>query len=136
MRCKDHDQDIGLWVETFSGSSSSLTICDLDNRNDIFHFVKIRNYNLYPFDTVDCKGNISSSIQPLFRFNSTKSSNTGSSWQDPITNFAAKGQRTLSGIQLLSLQNGSGDDSISTEVEATSSLWGSQKVSITIIVTV
>jgi len=136
MRCKDHDQDVGLWVETFSGSSSSQTICDLDNRNDISHFVKIRNLNTYSLDTVDCKGNISSSTQPLFKFNSTKSSSIGSNWQDTLTNFAAKGQRTLSGVQLLSLQNGSGNDSISTEVEATSSLWGSQKVSITIIVTV
>jgi len=135
--CDQKGADRGLWVRTRSVAyqgANRRTLCRLDNSIEVHHVVEIHNLHTYPLDIVVCRGDISQSTQRSIQFYSPKVSCTDIHWEDTIKPFFPDGEKTLSGVQLLSTQTSSGYDSVSVEVEGISSLWGARKVSLTITV--
>lgn len=127
----------GFRVETYSGVWSGAQwqpVCNLGNRQDVYHIVKITNKSNYPVDVV-CDGSISMTAYRKVQFNSPTSTDTDHTWQysDQI---GINRDKTFPHVQLSSRNVGHGSEDVQTDVSATLVNWGTSLQPVTVIINV
>jgi len=114
MECEAVMSKRGFFVETWSGFDEK-RICDIGGRDDVRHYVSVRNLNLYKAD-LRVDGRITSH-PPHAEFRSRTHADTGNHWSGSVAGLDDSAEYTFSHAALVSVAPGR--ERVSTEIVIT-----------------